>query len=144
MKTIKLNTLTKTLFLWVLATVIIFSFYSCAKKTPFLTSSVVPAAEGDVTVKKDKNNNYVIKIKISNLAEIDRLQPPKKGYVIWMEWEQGFAKNIGLVSSSTQLNVSFETLSTLRPTRIFITAEEDEKVQYPGSMIVLTTAEMYD
>lgn len=144
MKTIKLNTLTKTLFLWVLAAVIIFSFYSCETKTPFLTSSVVPAAEGDVTVKKDKNNNYVIKIKISNLAEIDRLQPPKKGYVIWMEWEQGFAKNIGLVSSSTQLNVSFETLSTLRPTRIFITAEEDEKVQYPGSMIVLTTAEMYD
>jgi len=142
MKTTKLNTLTKTLFSGVLATMMIFSFSSCAQKALFLTSSVVPAAQGEVTVKKDKNNNYVIKMQISNLAEIDRLQPPKKSYVVWMEADQGLTRNIGLITSSTALNVSFETVATLRPTRIFITAEEDEGVQYPGSMVVLTTGRL--
>ena len=142
MKTTKLNTLTKTLFLGVLATMRIFSFHSCAKKALFLTSSVVPAAQGEVTVTKDKNNNYVIKMQISNLAEVDRLQPPKKSYVVWMEADQGLTRNIGLITSSTALNVSFETVATLRPTRIFLTAEEDEGVKYPGSMVVLTTGRL--
>ena len=35
---------------------------SCAKKITFATSSVVPAAEGSVKVKKDKNNNYNIEL----------------------------------------------------------------------------------
>ena len=144
MKTTKLNSLTKTLSIGVLATVILFSFQSCSKKAIFLTSSVVPAAQGEVTVTKNKNNNYVIKIKISNLAEIDRLQPTKKGYVVWMEADRGFTRNIGLITSSNKLNVSFETTSTLKPTRIFITAEEDEGVQYPGSMVVLTTDRIYN
>jgi len=142
MKTTRLNTLTKNLFSGLLATLIIFSFHSCAQKALFLTSSVVPAAQGEVTVKQDKNDNYVIKMQISNLAEVDRLQPPKKNYVVWMEAERGLTRNVGLITSSSNLNVTFETVATLRPTRIFITAEEDEGVQYPGSMVVLTTGRL--
>ena len=139
MKTIKLNTLTKTLFSGILMTIMVLSFSSCAKKVYFLLSSVVPAAQGQITVKNDKNNNYVIQMQITNLADIERLQPAKKSYVVWMETGGNLAKNIGLISSSNQLKVSFETVSTLRPTKIFITAEEDETSQYPGSMVVLTT-----
>jgi len=139
MKTIKLNTLTKTLFSGILMTIIVLSFSSCAKKVYFLLSSVVPAAQGQITVKNDKNNNYVIQMQITNLADIERLQPAKKSYVVWMETGGNFAKNIGRISSSNKLKVSFETVSTMRPTKIFITAEEDETSQYPGSMVVLTT-----
>jgi hypothetical protein len=143
MKTIgakgKLNTLTKTLFSGILVTTMILSFSSCAKKVYFLLSSVVPAAQGQITVKNDKNNNYVIQMQITNLADIERLQPAKKSYVVWMETGGSLAKNIGRISSSNKLNVSFETVSTTRPTKIFITAEEDETTQYPGSMVVLTT-----
>lgn len=135
----KLNTLTKTLFSGILVTTMILSFSSCAKKVYFLLSSVVPAAQGQITVKNDKNNNYVIQMQITNLADIERLQPAKKSYVVWMETGGSLAKNIGRISSSNKLNVSFETVSTTRPTKIFITAEEDETTQYPGSMVVLTT-----
>lgn len=139
MKTTKLNPLTKTLFALVLAILILPAFQSCATRAAFQTSSVVPAAEGDVTVKRDKNNNYVIKIKIKNLAEIDRLVPAKESYVVWMEAERGSAKNIGQIASSNRLNVTFETVATQQPIKIFVTAEEDVNVQYPGSMVVLTT-----
>ena len=144
MKTTAVNSLTKNLSIWVLATVIIFSFQSCATKAIFLTSSVVPAAQGEVTIKKNKNNNFAIKIDISDLAEIDRLEPPKKGYVVWMESDRGFTSNIGQITSSNRLNASFETSATLRPTKIFITAEDDIGVQYPGSMVVLTTDRIYE
>ena len=140
MKTTKLNTLIKTLFSGILVTIMILSFSSCAKKVYFQLSSVVPAAEGQITLKNDKNNNYVIQMEITNLADIERLQPAKKSYVVWMETGGSIAKNIGRISSSNNLKVSFETVSPTRPTKIFITAEEDETTQYPGSMVVLTTA----
>lgn len=57
---------------------------SCASDKHFLTSSVVPAAQGTVHVGKDGNKNYVIKIKLYNLAESNRLTPPMKAYVVWM------------------------------------------------------------
>ena len=70
--------------------------------------------------------------------------PEKKGYVVWMEADRGPTRNIGLISSSSQLNVTFETVATQEPKRIFITAEEDINVQYPGSMVVLTTGIIYN
>ena len=137
--------MTKNIFFIVFAAVMIVSFSSCATKTRFLTSSVVPAAEGVVKVDKDKNKNYHIGISISNLAEPDRLQPAKNMYVVWMEGEDNETKNIGQIKSSNsllskQLKGSFETVSAVRPKKIFITAENDPSLQYPNySDIILTT-----
>ena len=121
------------------ATIMVFAFHSCAQKATFLTSSVVPAAEGKVKIKGDKNENYSIKMDITNLADVDRLQPPKNSYVVWLESDRGAPKNVGRIITTGRNKVSFETVATLKPTRLFITAEENENVQYPGSMVVLTT-----
>ena len=120
-------------------TIMILSFTSCTPKITFLTSSIVPAAEGVVTVKDDNNNNYSIKLDITNLAAVDRLDPPKNTYVVWMETDRGAARNIGRIVVTNKMNVSFETVSSFRPTKIFITAEDNENAQYPGEMLVLTT-----
>lgn len=134
-----MNILTKTIFLLVATGMIVFSLNSCTKKIYFENSTVVPAAEGKVTVGNDKNNNYVIKMQISNLADVGRLQPPKNSYVVWIETDRGMARNIGRIITTNKLNVGFETVTAFKPNRIFITAEEDESTQYPGSMVVLTT-----
>ena len=144
MKTTKLISMTKNIVIGILTTMMIVSFTSCAKKMVFLKSSVVPAAEGYVKVKTDNNNNYVIKIHLSNLAEISRLQPPKKTYVIWMLTDQEATENIGRISTSSQLNATFETVSSYKPTKIFISAEENEDAQFPGETIVLTTDKFWD
>jgi hypothetical protein len=119
---------------------------SCSRKIAFQTSSVVPAAEGTVKVKKDNNNNYHIEVEITNLAEPNRLQPPKKTYVVWMETDLEPTKNIGQINSSSgflskRLKASFDAVSAIKPTRIFITAEDDGTVQNPG-MQVLSTASL--
>jgi hypothetical protein len=112
---------------------------SCAQKAPFQTSSVVPAAEGKVTIKNDKNENYSNKKDITNLTDVDRFQPPKKSYVVWLESSQGPPRNVGRIVASDRLKVSFETVATLKPTKLFIRAEDNENVQFPGSMVVLIT-----
>jgi hypothetical protein len=117
---------------------------SCSKKVNFQTSSVVPAARGNVKISRDANKNYIIRLHLSDLAEVDRLQMAKESYVIWMVTDNEERKNIGLLNSSSgmlsnKLKANFETSSATKPTQIFITAEEDASVQFPGSRIILST-----
>jgi hypothetical protein len=140
MKNVPLFTQRAYLFLGICA--ILITGNSCATKTTFLTSTVVPAAEGSIHLKKDKNKNYVITVKMVNLAEVERLQPPKKVYVLWMENEEGRAKNLGQINSthefiSKKLKATFETVSPFKPTKIYITAEDESNVNIPSSMVVL-------
>jgi hypothetical protein len=124
--------------------VLLSTLNSCAKKVSFQTSTVVPAAEGSVKLTKDNNKNYGIRIYLANLAEPNRLQPSKSSYVVWMETDENSTKNMGQINTSTgfmsnKLKASFETVSPVKPTKIFITAEDDPGVQYPGTQVVLTT-----
>lgn len=120
------------------------SYTSCAKKVAFQTSTVVPAARGDVKIKKDDNKNYVIQIELEDLAEVSRLDPPKKAYVVWMETENSMVKNIGQIKSdsnflSSKLKASFETVTPVKPSRIYITAEDNADVQLPGDQLIMET-----
>jgi hypothetical protein len=142
--TIQLNSDIKKIFLGALAIIMLLSFTSCGKNIAFQNSSIVPAAEGKVSLKKDSNKNYSIGIKISNLAEVTRLQPSKNVYVVWMETEESLVKNIGQIKSDTgfmssKLKASFETVTSFEPSKIFITAEDNADVQYPGMQLILTT-----
>ena len=134
---------TKKIFLCVIGVMTMFLFESCAKKVAFQASSIVPGAGGTVKVKKDNNNNYTIQVDLSDLAEPGKLEPAMKAYVIWMETDQEPVKNIGQINSSSsflskRLKASFETVSSIKPTRIFITAEDDGTIQYPGTQILTT------
>ncbi len=121
------------------------SISSSAAKASFLTSTVAPAAQGTVTVKQDGNKNYVIKIKISNLSPSTRLTPPMKAYIVWMVAADNSIKNLGQLNTpekfmSRNLKASFETVSGIKPVKIFITAENEVNVQYSEfSTLVLTT-----
>jgi hypothetical protein len=144
MKAAGLNTFVKNIFSGILILLIVFVSNSCAKNVSFMTSSVSPAARGDVTIKTDKNNNYIIDIKVQNLAEVERLQFSKQTYVVWLVTDQEVSKNIGKLKSSggiisRQLKASFTTVSSSKPIKIFITAETDANAQYPDSQVILST-----
>ena len=117
---------------------------SCSKKITFATSPVVPAAEGSVRVKTDNNNNYTIDLKITQLAEARRLSPSRQMYIVWIETEKNGIKNIGQLKSSSgvfssSLKSSLKTVSSFKPKKIFITAEDDANMQYPNGQVVLST-----
>ena len=121
-------------------------FCSCtaSKNVPFNNSTVVPGAEGTVKVKRDKNKNYTLNISVDNLPDSKKLTPSKSTYVVWIETKEAGVKNIGQVKSSSSMfskakKASISTVSTHKPTKVFVSAEDNGTVSYPGSQIVLTT-----
>ena len=119
-----------------------------AKKVGFLSSSVVPAARGYIKLERDINENYIIQVRISNLAEVNRLQPSKQAYIVWMITDREKTVNIGQINSSTtflstKLKASFMKISSTKPIKIFITAEEDATTQIPNKQVILTTDRFY-
>lgn len=144
MKTQNKNKLVTGIFFSILVVSIIFLATACTQKVTFLNSSVVPAAKGTVKVKQDNNKNYVIEVEIEDLVEVERLQPSKQTYVVWMETDRGNAENLGQLKSSRsflskQKTASLETVSSFKPIKIFVTAENGIDVRYPESQIILTT-----
>lgn len=120
-----------------------FLFSACATKAKFQNSTVVPAATGDVKVKKDDNNNYKIALSVENLAEPNRLPQPQNVYIVWAETPNG-VQNLGQLNVdkgflSGKLKASLETSIPYKPTRIFITGENSATVTYPSRYIVLNT-----
>jgi len=142
MRTTKL--IAKRIITVALMALVTWAFNSCAKKTDFLTSAVVPAARGFVKVKQDNNKNYAIQIHITDLAEVERLDSLKLSYVAWIETDKDRYENIGQLKSSSggfskQYKANLETVSSFQPLKVFITAEDDINVQIPDRRVVLTT-----
>ncbi len=113
---------------------------SCGtSKMVFENSSVVPAATGDVKVKKDKNENYTVNLSVKNLAPAQKLTPSKELYLVWMEDGKSPVRKLGRMDPSSSLKASLTALSTTQPGKIFITAENSAEVTYPTGDVVLTT-----
>ncbi len=144
MKKTQRNNYSQRIFSVLIVLVVVFLLESCARKIAFSTSTVVPAAQGSVKVKKDNNNNYNIDLSVIRLADPKRLDPPKNTYVVWMETEQNGTKNIGRLNTSSglfskTLKSSLKTVTPFKPAGFFITAESNESIQYPGMQVVLRT-----
>lgn len=129
--------------LLLIVTALVFS--SCAKKITFSPSSVVPTASGSVKVKKDDNNNYKVNLQVRQLPSAGDLHPPKNNYTVWMETADNRAMNIGRLQVSKGLfsktrKGELETVASFKPVRFFITAEESNTPNIPGSEHILTTS----
>ena len=117
---------------------------ACATRAKFATSTVVPAAQGDVKGKKDNYNNYSVNVSVENLAEASRLPQPKSVYVVWADTPNG-VQNLGQLNVdkgflSGKLKASLETVTPYKPSRIFVTAEDAATISYPGNYVVLNTS----
>ena len=82
--------------------------------------------------------------RILNLAEAKNLTPARNTYVVWMEGEDNNVTNLGQINTSTHmfskaLKGELNAIATTKPKRVFITAEDDGKVQYPGTQMILQT-----
>jgi Zn-dependent protease with chaperone function len=127
----------------VLACFVSLLFAACATRSRFAVSTVVPAAVGEVKVKKDGNNNYAVNVSVENLAEPNRLPQPKNVYVVWADTPNG-VQNLGRLDVDKgfitgKLKASLETVTPYKPSRVFITAEDAATITYPGSYVVLNT-----
>lgn len=120
------------------------SLSACSRKLYFARSALAPAAEGQVRIKTDQNNNYHIQLRVRHLAPSNQLTPPKATYVVWMVTDGQGTKNIGQLQSSGHLfsktlKASLNTVSAFMPKGFFITGEDHPATKDPGTPIVLQT-----
>jgi hypothetical protein len=129
---------------WFLLLFLAIIFSSCGKNITFPVSSAVPAAKGSVKVTTDQNNNYETRVQVRHLAPPERLSPPRKVYVVWMDTEQSRTNHVGQLRTKSKMfsrsyNAELKTVSSHKPTRVFVTAEDVAEIQYPSSQVVLDT-----
>jgi hypothetical protein len=117
---------------------------ACSRKLSFKESAIVPAAQGSVKYKKDKNDNYAIDLSVRHLSPPDRLVVSRKTYVVWLKTDRNGIKNLGQLKASgglfsKKLKSDLETVTTFEPRGFFITAERTADIGYPEGQVVLTT-----
>ena len=120
---------------------------SCSKTLRFNISPVLPSAVGTVKLSTDDNKNRTMTLNIKTLVDPQRLTPPKKIYVVWMQTKNDGTRNLGsLVGSegyfSSTRTATFSSVITGEPLRFFVTAEESAQVSGPGPVTVLTTSSL--
>jgi hypothetical protein len=112
---------------------------SCASTAKFPVSSTVPAADITATKKQDKHKNYVIELTARNLAEANRLNPPKNNYSVWIIVDNGVTKNVGQLTNKNAKKAVLKTLTPFNVKEIFITAEEQGDLTYPAGVEISRT-----
>ncbi len=125
----------KTLTILVLVLIV----SSCANTSKFPVSVVTPAADIVATMKHDKNGNYKITITAKNLAAIERLNPPKNAYVVWIVTEKDGIRNIGKLINKNVQTTGLETLTPFKFKEVFITAEDQADTTYPTGLEISRT-----
>ncbi|MCK8494744.1 hypothetical protein M0L20_22945 [Spirosoma sp. RP8] len=119
---------------------IAFMLNACTPKMSFVTSTVVPAANGTINVKKDKNSNYTLAVDVRNLAEPKNLTPSKGTYLVWMKQNDNSVKKLGQLSpSGKDLSATLNATAVVKPEAVFITAEDNAEILYPAGQTILTT-----
>lgn len=126
-------------FKTIVAIVTLIMISSCATTAKFPVSNTVPAAEIKVKKKQDKNNNYTLHLTAKNLAEANRLNPPRNNYSVWMVLNTGEVKNLGQISNKNSKKATFKTTTPFDAYEVFITAENTGNLNTPEGLEISRT-----
>jgi len=108
-----------------------------AKTFPLTSSPAVPAASGNVAVKKDKNGNNEVTIKTEHLAQPGMLTPPASTYVVWFQEQSGEPMNQGDLKVGKSLKSGFKATTHFAKFEVLVTAKGDPAVKNPSGQVVL-------
>ena len=158
MTTRTISSHSKKIILSISATLMLSFLFSCAKKTTAIGKSETPApteattatttipeTKGMVLIKRDVNSNYVVQINLRELEASKQLDPASsKSYIVWMDTDNRKPINLGQINSNTgwltdKSKASFEGVSEFKPTKVFITTEDNATVKTSGKQIVWST-----
>lgn len=112
---------------------------SCASTAKFPISSTVPAADITAKTQKQGKPNYLVTITANNLAATERLNPPKKIYVIWAVFDAGITRNVGHFTQKNAVKATYKASFPYKPVEIFITAEDEEGLCQPAGIEITRT-----
>lgn len=108
-----------------------------ASEVRLVADSSVPGAVGKAHLGKDKNGNLRLKLDVYHLARPSSLTPAKQTYVVWFEPKGKSAENEGQLQVNKKLEGKFETTTSYQDFDVFVTAEDNPRVETPSEPKVL-------
>jgi len=115
----------------IILVVLLLSAASCVSTVKFPVSNVAPAAAIKASIGHDRNDNTLIEVNAKHLASPDRLNPPKKLYILWATTAKNDIKNLGQMLVNNESKVSIKTRTPFIVKDLFITAEDQGNLSYP-------------
>lgn len=113
---------------------LIFILNSCSETYEFPVSKVTPAADITAEIKEQQNPNYLVTLEAKNLAAPERLEKPKKNYVIWVMSKKGTLRNVGHFNQENAVKSTYTASFPYQPMEILITAEDEEGGCFPDGI----------
>ncbi len=92
----------------------------------------IPAAAGKAHLSKDKNGNLKLKIEVFHLAKPGALTPARQTYVVWTQARDKAPENRGQLRVDSKLQGHFEETVPNEDFEVFVTAEDNPKVDTPS------------
>ncbi|MGC1870888.1 MAG: hypothetical protein WA700_08015 [Acidobacteriaceae bacterium] len=125
-------------FAMILFVALFWPFGSSSKKFQMQANNIVPAANGTVTVKRDKNDrDSKVDVKVNNLAAPSSLAPSESVYIVWVKPNGDPPEKKGAIGLGNNLNGQLNVVTTARDFEVFITGEPGESVTQPSGPEVL-------
>src|SRR5438874_2695822 len=99
---------------------------SAQQSVAMAPSDGVPAAMGQVDVRKEPNGNTRVDVSVKHLAPPERIAPNATNYVVWMKPIKGDEppQNAGALTIDKNLKGKLRTVTPLKSFDVFITAEQ--------------------
>ena len=104
---------------------------------PLTASQIVPAGEGKVSFKHDRNKNTRFTVHAKHLARPDPLTPAKTEYVVWVQARGKDPQNAGTLKLNDNLEGSLAGTTPYQTFDIMVTAEENANADRPSGPEVL-------
>jgi len=100
-------------------------------------SQVDPSAEARVEYHTERNGNTTLMLSAHHLAPPSQLTPPKTTYVVWIQRPGNDPENLGALKINEKQEATIKATTPHKTFDVFVTAEDNERVQSPSSMEVL-------
>ncbi len=116
------------------ACLVLFAFtaFAGASDVQLTADSSIPAATGKAHLSKEKNGNLKLKVEVHHLAKPGALTPSRQSYVVWTQARGKEPENRGILKVNDKLEGNFEDTVSNEDFEIFITAEDNAKIDVPS------------
>jgi hypothetical protein len=114
------------------AAVVAVTFGGCAGAPRLSSAPALSKAKGSVTFQPTLYSGTRISVRIENLKEPEKLDPPGYAYVAWVQNDrEAPPQNVGALSLDVDLNGVLKTITPLHEFEFFVTVEPSSDASAP-------------
>lgn len=124
---------------WLLPLVLLSALPACAAKYSVACREPALGSDADIVVSKTKSGNYLVEMKMTNLAPPDRLDAASTTYVVWFQPKEKPAVKAGALSYDPDDRRGFlEATTPHREFTLLVTLEANAEASEPTDKTIVT------